>query len=127
MRVIGYIAFVVASLAFAACGNAHSPDSFGSGDYEIIGKTTSVASTPTPEPAAKEHEPATERQPLILTDVGEYSVGDFESLTNFKLSKSYDVEGLESADSAIYGFDSALTRTIVRNMKRASTRTTALR
>ena len=37
VRVIGYIAFVVASLAFAACGNADSPDSFGSGDYVIVG------------------------------------------------------------------------------------------
>lgn len=104
VRVIGYIAFVVASLFFVACGNADSADSFGSGDYEIVGKATSVPSTPTPEPVAEEHEPTMERQLQILADVGEYSVDDFESLTNFKLSKTYDIEGLESADSAIYGF-----------------------
>lgn len=51
-----------------------------------------------------EHEPNTERQPQILADAGDYSIDDFESLANFKLSKSYDVEGLESADGAIYGF-----------------------
>jgi len=104
VRVIGYIAFGVASLSFAACGNADSADSFGSADYEIVGKAPSVPSTPTPEAVAEQHEPAAECQPLILTDVGQYSVDDFESLTNFKLSKRYDVEGLESADSAIYGF-----------------------
>lgn len=104
MRVIVYIAFVVASLAFIACGNADSANSFGSGDYEIVGKATSILSSPTPEPVAEVQDPATERQPLILADGGEYSVDDIESLTNFKLSKRYDVEGLESADSAVYGF-----------------------
>ncbi len=95
---------IASSLLFLACGNAGSDDSFGAGDYEIVGKSTSVPSTPTPEPVAEERGPTTERQPQILADIGEYSVHDFESLTNFKLNKTYDVEGLENADSAIYGF-----------------------
>ena len=103
-RFICYTAFVVTSLLFIACGNADSTDSFSSSGYEIVGKATSAPSTPTPQPVAEQHEPTTERQPKILDDVGEYSVDDFEALTNFKLNKTYDVEGLESADSAIYGF-----------------------
>ena len=97
----------IAASAFVAvlgCGNVELDGSFGTGDYEIVGKATSTPSTPTPEPVAEEHEPTAERQPQILADVGEYSVDDFEALTNFKLSKRYDIEGLESAESAIYGF-----------------------
>lgn len=99
-----YIAFVVASLFFVACGNTDPDDSFSSADYEIVGMATSVSSTPTPEPVVQEHEPTTERQPQILAEAGEYSADDFEALSNFKLSKTYNVEGLQNADSAIYGF-----------------------
>ena len=95
---------VASSIFLVACSNVDSNDSFSSGDYEIIRKATSAPSTPTPEPVTKEHQPTTERQPQILTDVGEYSIDDFEALTNFKLSKSYDVEDLERAESTIYGF-----------------------
>ena len=95
---------IATSLFFVACGNTESSDSFGASDYEIVGKATSAPSTPTPEPAPEEHEPTTERQLQILDDRGEYSVDDFEALTNFKLSKRYNVEGLEKAESAIYGF-----------------------
>ena len=86
------------------CGDVGSNDAFGTGDYEIVGKATSVPSTPTPVPVVQEHEPTSERLPQILADVGEYSADDFEALANFKLNKSYDVEGLESAENAIYGF-----------------------
>ena len=96
--------FLSLLLLSAACGNADSTDSFNSSGYEIVGKATSIPSTPTPEPVAEKHEPATERQPQILADTGEYSVDDFETLTNFKLNKTYDIEGLDSADNAIYGF-----------------------
>ena len=101
---------LVASLAVVfgaiglACGNADPADTFSSDGYEIVGKATSIPSTPTPEPVAEAHESTTERQPQILADNGDYSVDDFEALTNFKLNKTYDVEGLDSAYSAIYGF-----------------------
>ena len=99
-----YIAFVVASLLFVACGNTNQERALNASDYEIVGKATLVPSTPTPEPVTEEHESTTERQPQILADVGEYSIDDFEALPDFKLSKSYDVEGLEGAEKAIYGF-----------------------
>lgn len=104
MGVIGYIALALASLAVVGCGNGKSNDSFDTSAYEIVGDATFEPSTPTPLPVAEKHEPTTTRQPNILTDLGEYSVRDFEALTNFKLSKSYDVEGLNKAESAIYGF-----------------------
>ena len=40
---------------------------------------------------------------IISTD-GVYGVDDFVNLANFKKSKEYDVEGLDGATGAIYGF-----------------------
>ena len=92
------------SLLCLACGNADSNNSFTSSDYEIVGKATSIPPTSTPQPIAEAPKPVSERQPQILAEIGAYSAEDFETLANFKLSKSYDVNGLEGADSAIYGF-----------------------
>ena len=92
------------SLLCLACGNADTNNSFTSSDYEIVGKATSIPLTSTPQPIAEAPKPVSERQPQILAEIGAYSAEDFEALTNFKLSKSYNVDGLEGADSAIYGF-----------------------
>ena len=48
-----------------------------------------------------------EREPRsteVISVDGVYGVDDFINLSNFKKSKEYDVEGLEGATGAIYGF-----------------------
>ncbi len=103
LLIIGAMA-ACALVSVVGCGDVGSDDSFASGDYEIVGRATSVPSTATPAPVVEEPEPTAQRQPQVLADVGEYSLDDFEALANFKLNKSYDVAGLDRADSAIYGF-----------------------
>ena len=49
----------------------------------------------------RDQEPRTTE--IISTD-GVYGVDDFVNLGNFKKSKEYDVEGLDGATGAIYGF-----------------------
>ena len=88
-----------------ACGNADSQDAMSPDGYEIVGRATSVPATATPAPVAEEvHEPVIERQINVVSAEGNYADSDFEALANFKLNKSYDVAGLESAKNAIYGF-----------------------
>ncbi len=91
-------------LFLIACGSDDSGASFKPGDYEVVGRSTSVPSTPTPVAVAKAEEPEPERQVTILSTDRTYEVADFEAISNFKLNKNYDVEGLTDADSAIYGF-----------------------
>ena len=99
------VVFVGAAAAIA-CGNAEQGNGLDAGDYEIVGRSTSseVAPTATAIPVAKSVDAAVEREVHIVSDDDTFEVADFEELKNFKLSKEYDVEGLNGADSAIYGF-----------------------
>ena len=89
-----------------ACGNADEDSGLDLGDYEIVGRTPLVAPTATATPAsvAKSVDVAIERKVHIRSADDRFSMSDFETLKNFKLSKEYDVEGLSNADAAIYGF-----------------------
>ncbi len=93
------------SLFIAACGNADSTGSLDPSTYEIVTKATATPwPTATPAPVVAAREPISERQIHILSDAETYSTSDFEALLDFKLNKTYDVEGLVGADTAIYGF-----------------------
>ena len=103
-RIAGLVAISALYFALAAalaCDN----DAFDTSQYEVVGRTQ-VQSTPTPTTVAapSNDEPATERQVHVLNADGVHLVEDFDALQNFKLSKTYDVEGLQGADAAIYGF-----------------------
>ena len=97
-------ALYFALAAALACGSADD-DAFDTSQYEVV-RRTQVQSTPTPTPVAApaNDEPATERQVHVLNADAVHSVEDFDTLKNFKLSKTYDVDGLSGADAAIYGF-----------------------
>ena len=98
------VALSVSLATASACGQADESAAFEPDGYEILGKSTQPTSTPTPIARPVEEQQVTERQVQVLSAVGEYSVQDFETLKNFKLSKNYNVEGLNGAESAIYGF-----------------------
>ena len=106
-RIAGLVIISVLPFALAfglACGSAND-DAFDASQYEVVGRTQ-VPSTPTPTPVAdpSNDEPATERQVHVLNTDGFHSIEDFDNLQNFKMSKTYNVEGLLGADAAIYGF-----------------------
>ena len=98
------VALSVPISAVNACGNVDESAAFDPDGYEILGESTQPTSIPTPEVRSVEEKRETERQVQVLSADGEYSIEDFKTLDNFKLSKSYDVEGLNGAESAIYGF-----------------------
>ena len=105
-RLVAAILGVACASVVIACGSADGDGGLDSGDYEVVGKSTAegIAPTATPLPVAESAEVVFEREIHVLSEDNNYSVNDFENLKNFKLSKEYDVEGLKSAESAIYGF-----------------------
>ena len=108
-----------------ACGNADSQDAMSPDGYEIVGRATSVPATATAAPVAEEvHKPVIERQINVMSAEGDYADSDFKALANFKLNKSYDVEGLESAKIVRFMDSSVLIRTNVKSTKPASILTT---
>ncbi len=106
-RIAGLVAIWALPIALAfslACGSA-SDDAFDTNQYEVVGRTrVPSTTTPTPVAAPSNEEPEPERQLHVLNADSIHSVEDFDTLQNFKLSKTYDVDGLLGADAAIYGF-----------------------
>ena len=95
----------VSPLVFSACGNEDPNVALDPSGYEIVANTTATPwPTATPATVAPTREPQKERRIHILSNIGSYSTESFEALTEFKLSNSYDVDGLAGADTAIYGF-----------------------
>ena len=89
-----------------ACGNSDEGSKLESGDYEIVGRAAAKEVVPaaTPTPVAEAENFVFEREIHVRSAENSFSVTDFENLKSFKLSKEYDVEGLQGAESAIYGF-----------------------
>ncbi len=106
-RIASLVAISALPFALAAalaCGSA-GDDAFDTSQYEVVGRTQAPpTSTPSPVAAPSNDEPAAERQLHVLNADGTHSVADFDNLQNFKLSKTYNVDGLPGADAAIYGF-----------------------
>ena len=95
----------VSSILFAACGNDDPDVALDPSDYEIVANATATPwPTSTPVAIVPTREPQSERQIHVLSKNGSYTTENFEALSDFKLSKGYDVEGLTGADAAIYGF-----------------------
>ena len=92
--------------AFVACGESSQDSHLDRSDYEIVRKGSTVQTTPTPTPATVADTEAAEeqREVHVMAADGNYSIDSFEVLSDFKLSKKYDVDGLRGADAAIYGF-----------------------
>ena len=63
-----------------------------------------VSATTTPQPVADAQTYVVPTTVDILSSEALLSTSDIESLTGFKMSKSYNVEGLKGATHAIYGF-----------------------
>ena len=106
-RTITAIGLLLTLAMFAvACGTADNDATLNPADYEIMGNGVAEQPTATPSPAPADAEPeATEARTVhILSESGEFASEDFETLPNFKLSKTYDVAGLKGAEAAIYGF-----------------------
>ena len=72
----------------------------------IEGERTTVPPTSptTPQPDAAEQSTVEDSTVDILSSAGSFSVTDVEALAGFKLSRTYDTEGLIGATGAIYGF-----------------------
>lgn len=96
---------MVSSPLFAACENDDPDVPLDPSGYEIVAETTATPwPTATPAAVAPTRKPQPDRHVHVLSETGSYSPDNFQALSNFKLSKSFDVEGLTGADTAIYGF-----------------------
>ena len=91
----------------ASCGSQSETDSgVDRSGIVIEGERTTVPTTspPTPQPGAAEQSEVEDSTVDILSSEGSFSVTDIEALAGFKLSRTYDTEGLSGATGAIYGF-----------------------
>ena len=95
---------LVGLLLASACGNSDTGSEAEFRDYEIAGRDAIAQPTPTAASRSVAEATETARELNVINIEGDYSVGNFENLTNFKLNKHYDVEGLKGAEAAIYGF-----------------------
>lgn len=99
-------ALVVAAFA-TACGTEQSDQSAIDRTGIVVENESSDQSpsaTSTPQPVAETQDYVAPTTVDILSADAQISTSDIESLTGFKMSKSYDVEGLQGATHAIYGF-----------------------
>ena len=92
------VAVLSSMLALAiACGSADTDDEVSSGDGAVGGDggapAAAVEDTMTGPPGVE----------IVATDVT-FTVDDLVATKNFKKSKEYDIEGLEGATAAVYGF-----------------------
>lgn len=102
-------AILVASVSAAACGN----DPAGNAPLDTSGivadqsrASQSTASIPTNTPAdfAEIQTDSDAGIVDVVSAVGQFTLADIENLDGFKLSKSYDIDGLRNATGAVYGF-----------------------
>lgn len=103
------VAIFLASISALACGN--DPASDGPLDTSgIIADQPRASQTTTSPPQSTSADLAeiqTDSHAGIVDVVsadGQFTLAGIENLDNFKLSKSYDVDGLRNATGAVYGF-----------------------